>query len=170
MRPTCGSCRQRVSLSWRYVKLPWWCTGNSTQRGRRRWLCLRCWKMSARSMQCRVGCTHTWINTPSTSYQGLFWIVTTILSDAQQTAQSAVACCYLMAAIAVKYIIYSPLCISVFAAVMVKNITLLAGLQEVCNSLMLCSFLTNRWHCKQDSWPNFRPDAESIGEHGQQRV
>lgn len=59
MRQTCASCRQRASLSWRCEKRRPWCTGNSIQRGRRRWPWPRCWEMSARSTQRRVGVAHS---------------------------------------------------------------------------------------------------------------
>lgn len=91
--------------------------------------------------------------------------MTTILSDVRQTAQNVGTCCHMI--VDMKDI--SPFVISAFAAVMLKTITLHVGIQgNVCKSLMLCSFLTNRWHCKQGAWPNLRPDTQSIGEHGQQ--
>lgn len=79
MRLRCVSYQQRASLSLLCGKQPWWCTGNSTQTGRKRWLWPRCWKMSARSTLCRVGFTYLhchWPRTPSTPYQVFFfWIV-----------------------------------------------------------------------------------------------
>lgn len=100
MRMICASWPQKVNLRWQCAKQPWWCTGSSTQRGRRRWLWLRCWEMSARSMQGLVGWTHNSMHMDSqhNTNNGVY-------CDNSSFQCFTISLCWTITAMAVKYII-----------------------------------------------------------------
>lgn len=121
MRLMCAHCQQRVSLSWQYAKQPWWCTGGSTQTGRRKLLCLSCCKMSAKWTQCRVRGSRSYrhVEEHTRHASSILRIVITVLSGVLQAARSAAACCHTTV----------PFVNSLCAVVSVNSIRLHAGTQ-----------------------------------------